>query len=132
MNEPISQGVAQFHLGQLNLEAQGNFKRVVFVCTGGMLRSATAAQWAASALDWNTRSCGTRDSALPPAHANLMEWADVIYCMEDHHRASLVSQFPWAEQKIQVLNIPDLFEYRHPTLVTMLERHFAADIQTGE
>ncbi len=69
------------HLGQLNLEAEGHYKRVLFVCSGGMLRSATAAQWAATALDWNTRNCGTWSMALPPAHPNLLEWAQVVYCI---------------------------------------------------
>jgi predicted protein tyrosine phosphatase len=94
-----------------------------------MLRSATAAQWAATALDWNTRSCGTReDCALPPAHANLLEWADVIYCMENHHRDVLATRFPWAQEKMQVLGIPDVFFYRHPVLLALLEKHFVDDM----
>ncbi len=116
------------HLGQLNLEAQGAYKRALFVCSGGMLRSATAAQWAAVALNWNTRNCGTWEAALPPPHANLLEWAQVVYCMEEHHRAALVKRFPWAEPKMQVLGIPDDFYYRSPQLVELLEQYFAADL----
>jgi predicted protein tyrosine phosphatase len=112
------------HLGQLNLAAQGNYKRVLFVCSGGMLRSATAAHWAASALEWNTRNCGTMDEALPPAHVNLLEWAERIYCMEDRHRSSLIDQFPWAQQKMEVLNISDIYCYRDPDLIAELARRF--------
>ncbi len=112
------------HLGQLNLEAQGDFKRALFVCTGGMLRSATAAQWAACVLNWNTRSCGTRDIALPPPHPNLMEWAEEVYCMEEAHREELAKRFPWAQKKLVVLNIPDTFYYRDPDLVALLEKRF--------
>jgi len=115
------------HLGQLNLAAQGNFKRALFVCSGGMLRSATAAQWAVTALGWNTRNCGTMEAALPPAHANLIEWADSIYCMEDHHKDAIVNRFPWAVDKITVLNIPDIFNYRAPNLIRMLENAFAEE-----
>lgn len=118
----------QPHLGQLNLEAQGHYKRALFVCSGGMLRSATAAQWAAAVLDWNTRNCGTAEAALPPAHANLLEWAQIIYCMEDRHREALASRFPWAQEKMQVLGIPDVFEYRHPQLLALLEKHFADEM----
>jgi predicted protein tyrosine phosphatase len=117
------------HLGQLNLAAQGDYKRVLFVCSGGMLRSATAAQWAATVLDWNTRSCGTLECALPPPHANLIEWAQVIYCMEPHHRDALAYKFPWALDKMEVLDIPDRFEYRHPELVAWLETRFAAEME---
>jgi predicted protein tyrosine phosphatase len=117
------------HLGQLNLAAQGTYKRALFVCSGGMLRSATAAQWAASTLHWNTRNCGTLDCALPPPHANLIEWAQVIYCMEQCHQDALVEQFPWALDKMEVLDIPDRFVYRHPELIEWLEKCFAADLE---
>lgn len=117
------------HLGQLNLAAQGNYKRALFVCSGGMLRSATAAQWAASALHWNTRSCGTMEAALPPVHANLMEWADVVYCMEDHHKEQLRDKFPWAAEKIVVMDIPDIFGYRSTELVEKLEVYFSVALE---
>ena len=117
------------HLGQLNLDAQGAFKRVLFVCSGGMLRSATAAQWAAQALGWNTRNCGTMDCALPPAHRNLIEWAEVIYCMEDRHLQNLLYRFPWAKEKFVALGIPDVFEYRSPNLIRHLERCFQSSAE---
>ncbi len=116
------------HLGQLNLGAQGAYKRALFVCSGGMLRSATAAQWASATLEWNTRNCGTMTAALPPAHENLLAWAEVIYCMEDHHQVDLAHRFPWAREKMQVLSIPDVFCYRDPALVATLEDRFATDI----
>lgn len=109
------------HLGQLNLGAQGNFKRVLFVCSGGMLRSATAAQWAVQAKGWNTRNCGTMDAALPPMHPNLAEWAEVIYCMEEHHAKAFKDAFPWATDKVRVLNVPDRYPYRNPELIERLE-----------
>lgn len=112
------------HLGQLNLVAQGSYRRVLFVCSGGMLRSATAAQWAAAELSWNTRNCGTMAAALPPAHGNLLEWAEVIYCMEEEHRASLLARWPWAADKIVVLGIIDNFIYRSPELIELLEKKF--------
>lgn len=111
----------QPHLGQLNLGAQGNYKRVLFVCSGGMLRSATAAQWASHAKGWNTRNCGTMDAALPPMHRNLAQWAEKIYCMENHHAEDFKYEFPWAADKVEVLNIPDKFHYRHPALLARLE-----------
>ena len=116
------------HLGQLNLQAQGNYKRALFVCSGGMLRSATSSQWAACALHWNTRNCGTMEAALPPAHANLLEWAEYIYCMEERHKAELIERFPWAESKMVVMEIPDIFSYRSQELIALLEKYFATDL----
>src|SRR5258708_38492383 len=83
------------HLGMLNLKAQGSHKRALFVCSGGMLRSATSAHFMAALGDWNTRNAGTMHSALPPVHPNLVEWAEVIYCMEDEHAQFVANEFPW-------------------------------------
>ena len=115
----------QPHLGQLNLGAQGAFKRALFVCSGGMLRSATSAHWAHRNLNWNTRSCGTMDAALPPVHANLLQWAEEIYCMEQHHADHIKKHWPWAESKIKILNVPDIFSYRHAALECLLAARFA-------
>lgn len=110
------------HLGQLNLAAQGDYKRVLFVCSGGMLRSATCAHWAFANKDWNTRSAGTMDAALPPVHANVVEWAETIYCMEDAHATIVKCKFPWAADKVKVLNIPDRFYYRNPKLIEHIKK----------
>lgn len=107
-------------LSGLRLEGQGEYKRVLFVCSGGMQRSATAAHWAVCVKHWNTRSCGTRDDALPPVHRNLIEWADKIYCMQREHLNQLWRRFPWARSKMEVLDIPDEFNYREAALVHML------------
>ena len=57
---------------------QGNKKRLLFVCSVGMLRSPTAAA-VASSLGYNSRSCGSNLScALIPISVNLIEWADKI------------------------------------------------------
>jgi predicted protein tyrosine phosphatase len=110
------------HLGQLNLGAQGPYPRVLFVCSGGMLRSATAAHWAAEHKKWNTRSCGTMGQALPPVHQNLVEWAQRIYCMAYEHADVIEGYYPWARYKIVVLEIPDWYEYRDPKLIKILEQ----------
>jgi len=68
---------------------------------------------------------------LPPAHANLIEWADSIYCMEDHHKDAIANRFPWAVDKITVLNIPDIFNYRAPNLIRMLENAFAEEFSVA-
>jgi len=117
------------HLGALNLKAQGAHKRVLFVCSGGMLRSATSAQFMSALGDWNTRNAGTMPSALPPVHANLVEWAEIIYCMEDHHAEFMAEEFPWAQAKIRTLDIPDQYFYRDPKLIQLLHEKFAKEIK---
>jgi hypothetical protein len=53
---------------------------ILFVCSAGLLRSATAANIFAK-RGWNTRSCGSMDYALIPISVNLIYWADKIYFM---------------------------------------------------
>jgi predicted protein tyrosine phosphatase len=120
------------HLGSLNLAAQGTHKRALFVCSGGMLRSATCAHMMAAVADWNTRNCGTMSSALPPMHGNLMEWAETIYCMERHHAEAVAAEFPWAQNKIVVMGIPDRFPYRDPELINLIGNYFKDAIKEAE
>ena len=60
-----------------NNQYQGNYTRLLFVCTVGMLRSPTAAEIDVE-FGYNTRSCGHDDVALIPLTANLIAWADHI------------------------------------------------------
>jgi predicted protein tyrosine phosphatase len=123
---------AEPHLGNLNLKAQGDYKRVLFVCTGGMLRSATAAHMMAAVADWNTRNAGTMDGALPTVNEYLVAWAEAIYCMEPRHADAVSAAFPWAVPKIKVLGIPDRFPYRDPELVDILNDKFAKEIKEAQ
>lgn len=100
---------------------QGSRKKALFVCTGGILRSPSAAHFASDAKGWNTRSCGIIPEAIPPMHINLLEWADEIYCLEPCHAQFIRQEYGHDyEQKIRVLNIPDVYEYREPRLLAQL------------
>lgn len=100
---------------------QGDYKKVLFVCSGGILRSPTAAHWAAEHKGWNTRSCGTLPLAIPQIDPNLVDWADVIYCLQRKHFDFLIDT--WGEHvrpKLRVMGIEDDFEYRNPDLIRLI------------
>jgi len=60
---------------------QTSAKRLLFVCSVGMLRSPTA-QMVASQNGHNARACGSDvDIALIPLSCNLINWADKIVFM---------------------------------------------------
>jgi predicted protein tyrosine phosphatase len=63
-----------------NNQYQGPEKRLLFVCSVGMLRSPTFAD-VATKLGFNARSCGTSKEALIPLSVNLILWADKIIFM---------------------------------------------------
>jgi predicted protein tyrosine phosphatase len=112
---------------------QGTDKRLLFVCSAGLLRSATAANLFAK-KGFNTRSCGSAEYALIPLSANLIAWADkIIFVNEANYRESwkkfdiaeeddeIYFQHPFDGKDIQVLKIPDNYEYNNPDLIKFLE-----------
>lgn len=97
---------------------QGFHHRALFVCSGGILRSATAAHWAAEHLQWNTRSCGIYvNVAVVPLSSILYYWSERIYCMEKKH-AEFVKVNYGTQKEIITLGIPDDFAYRDPILIS--------------
>lgn len=111
------------------------YKKVLFVCSAGILRSATAAHvFSAEPYNWNTRTAGMGiEFALNPVSEALILWADKIYCMEQEHLDDMKSVFGERLEKlikarncddeifIEVLNIPDIYEYRSPELIKLLK-----------
>ena len=108
---------------------QGPRKRLLFVCSAGMLRSPTAAAVATS-LGHNARSCGSAlDYALIPISVNLVYWADKIYFvkMDNYLEALEVFQFDKATQhlvetKRVIWDLEDEHDYMHPDLVKIVTR----------
>src|SRR3990167_11372247 len=99
---------------------QGNYPRWLFVCSAGMLRSATAAHHFAG-RNVNTRCAGTDESAIQPIHQNTLMWADEIFVMEQEHLDKINSRFDTRNMIIHVLGIPDRFNYRDVELIKLIE-----------
>lgn len=101
---------------------QGSETRVLFVCSAGLLRSATAANYYAS-KGYNTRAAGSSSYALIPLSANLIAWAQLIVFVnkENYEEAMCVfkDEDNAADKLVNsiVLNIPDEFSYKHPKLL---------------
>lgn len=100
-----------------------NCYRVLFVCTGGMLRSATAAHHFAKTRDWNCRAAGcAHDLAVMPVCDTTCRWADAIFCMEQGHYDHIVGALPEVKDKTKCLNIHDGYTYMQPELIELLEK----------
>jgi predicted protein tyrosine phosphatase len=112
---------------------QGDFKRVLCVCSGGILRSPTAALILSQPpYSFNTRAAGILDYALIKVDRHLVGWAQEIVCME-HKHARAVEQllgqsehYPNQGQPIKVLEIPDNYNYRDPDLIKLIRRAYDA------
>lgn len=94
---------------------QGSYKRVLCVCTAGLLRSPTAALLLADEpYNFNTRSAGVNANyALVLVNDILVHWADEIVCMEDGHQQILKHM---TNKPIICLNIPNCYKFRSPEL----------------
>ena len=73
--------------------------------------------------DLETASAGLNNGADVPLSGELIEWADIIFVMEKHHRSKLSKRFkPYLKNKrIICLDIPDEYEYMEPELVELLK-----------
>ena len=105
-----------------NVSAQTDQLRLVFVCSAGMLRSATGAK-AFAARGCNTRACGTHGYALIPLSANLIAWADRLYFAHSENWHKALGTFAgkgdllaMLQDKSQVCQVPDIYEYDAPEL----------------
>ena len=104
---------------------QGRYKRVLCVCSAGLLRSPTAA-WVLSnePYNFNTRAAGlAKEFALVPVDEVLLTWADEIVVFEakqaEQIRSALVDETP-----IIVLGILDNFRYRDEELVSLIRKSY--------
>lgn len=108
-------------------EYQGKYRRVLFVCSAGLLRSATAA-YVGSLMGFNTRNCGSENYALIPISVNLINWAQSIYFVNEYNYLSTKETFAHdvdileqLEEKSNVWDIPDVYNYRSPKLIQIIE-----------
>jgi predicted protein tyrosine phosphatase len=98
-------------------------RRVLFLCHYNMTRSATAERLFCKRRDLEVRSAGTSPDALARVNALMLDWAELIFIMDDHQRRALADMFPDhpALQRLICLDIPDNFTFLEPELVKLLE-----------
>lgn len=99
---------------------QGKDKRVLFVCSAGILRSATGARMYAS--KYNTRCAGSSPYALIPVTHELLLWAQQVVFVNEENYLDVCERFDLDTFKcdIKVLDIPDNYDHMHPEL----QQHF--------
>ena len=104
---------------------QGEYKRVLCVCSAGLLRSPTAAfVLSQEPYNFNTRAAGlTPEFALVPVDRVLLEWADEIVVMSAQ-QAEQIRAMLEDEKQIVVLGIPDNFRYRDPELIRLIRESY--------
>ena len=97
--------------------------RTLFICHFNRKRSATAERVFVKDPTLDVLSAGTSEDALVQVNERMLEWADVVFVMDDEQCRELPRMFPGhpALDKIICLNISDDYHFLDPALVTMLE-----------
>lgn len=108
---------------------QGTSRKVLCLCSAGLLRSPTAAVvLSQEPYNFNTRAAGvSKDFALVPVDEVLVHWADEIVCVEKSVYNTLMKMHKNdinSGTVIRVLNLPDNFQYRDPELVELIKEQY--------
>lgn len=118
---------------------EGTRKRVLCLCTAGLLRSPTAA-WVLShaPFNYNTRAAGLDPTCSPfPLTLAALEWAEEIVVMENRHLDMLTTtgylvrpglpggwRLEPTQAPIYVLGIPDQYRLREIALESLIRGRY--------
>jgi predicted protein tyrosine phosphatase len=127
-------------IGNCSNRHQGEFKKVLAVCSAGMLRSPTIA-WVlgASPYGYNCRAAGLEQSyALIKVDDVLLSWADEIVCADYEHVDVIEKRLKELNLSTEIVNLklPDRFPYRDSKLVKLIKerynQHLASKLQSKD
>jgi predicted protein tyrosine phosphatase len=107
---------------------QGDYIKVLTVCSAGLLRSPTIAWYLNKHWDFNCRAVGVYDYALVPVDEVLIDWADWIICVDKEKARYVIDNFGdyiGVKKQVIYLDIPDIYGYRDPKLVKIIEEQLA-------
>jgi predicted protein tyrosine phosphatase len=97
---------------------------ILFICSRNQWRSKTAEDLFKNTNGLNVRSAGTASAARIRVNDKMIDWAELIFVMEKHHKQLIIQKFPLSSQGKQfiVLDIPDEYQYMDTELIDMLQR----------
>ncbi len=109
---------------------QGDAKKVLCVCSAGLLRSPTIANILHRDWGYNTRAAGiSPDFALIVVDDVLLSWADEIVCVDEAIKLGIQKQlnvkgFLNGDTPVYSLNIPDSYAYMDDKLQKIIHEAY--------
>jgi predicted protein tyrosine phosphatase len=106
---------------------QGDTKKVLTVCSAGLLRSATLQNYLIKEYGYNVRNCGTEASyALIPISDALVLWADEIVFVNQENFNTVLPDLKSLEvlNKCKILDIPDIYPFNAPELIEICAKQY--------
>lgn len=97
--------------------------KILFICSRNQWRSPTAEAVYKEDARVQVRSAGTSTTARTRVSEKLLRWADLVCVMEFKHKRRLQDHFPEAyrDLHVEVLDIPDDFQFMDPALVELIQ-----------
>jgi len=107
------------------LYALNKMKKILFVCSQNKLRSPTGEAVFANDPELDVRSAGLNNDAEIPLGAEDVEWADIIFVMEQTHKKKLRKRHKeiLKSQRVVCLGIPDNYDYMDKKLINILKKN---------
>jgi predicted protein tyrosine phosphatase len=94
---------------------------ILVICGKNKRRSRTAEFMFKNDARFNIRSAGLSPKSDRKLSANDLNWADLVLVMETDHRSKIKELYKLMQlPKIEVMFIPDEYEYLEPALVELL------------
>ncbi len=101
-------------------------KRLLFVCSANRWRSPTAESLFRGHPTVEARSAGTENGARVRLTRRHLDWADIVYCMEDRHADRIRERFgDLGDKPVVVLDVPDIYRFKDPNLIEVLQLELA-------
>ena len=100
-----------------------NRVNILFVCSKNQWRSPTAEAIYRDDSRIAVRSRGTSQAAVQTIRSADIAWADSIFVMEKKNRQRIMADFPGdlKRKSVQVLDIPDDYQFMDPELIQMIQ-----------
>jgi len=97
--------------------------RALFVCHYNRKRSATAERIFGKDPSLEVLSAGTSDEAMVQVNQRMLEWADLVFVMDNEQVEALGKMFPGHPvlPKVVCLDIQDCYHFLDPELVATLQ-----------
>ena len=104
---------------------------LLFVCSENKLRSPTGEAVFSRYEGINAIGAGTNADADTVVSGDLIEWADIVFVMEQSHRNKVARKFkPLLKgKKLVCLDIPDNYDRMDPLLIKLLENRVARHLR---
>ncbi|MCF2856671.1 phosphotyrosine protein phosphatase [Pseudoalteromonas sp. SMS1] len=98
-------------------------RNILFICSRNQWRSPTGEQVWKHHPALNVRSAGTSQKAKKTVKVHDIQWAEIIFVMEEKHKRRLKSQFTrvTTHKDIRVLDVPDEYQFMDHALIQIFK-----------